>query len=173
MAIKLIYIDAAGLEHEVEALTESAGAGDAGKLFAPGADGKWHISLMPTGIGPATKTVEASEALTAPCLVNLWNDGGTLKMRYADASAAAAGKAIHGFLLDSVASAATGDVYFEGEITGLSGLTPGAAYFLSGSTPGAPTTVVATTAGHILQYVGVALDATSIEFEVDRPIIRA
>lgn len=173
MAVKLIYIDAAGIEHELEALTVSAGAADAGKLFAPGADGKWDITLMPTGIGPATKSVMASEALTAPCFVNLWNDAGTLKMRYADAATAAAGKKAHGFLLASVASADFGLVYFEGEITGLSGLTPGADYFLSAASPGAPATTVVTTAGHILQYLGVATGATSIDTEIARPIIRA
>ena len=173
MAIKLIYIDAAGLETEIEALTTSAGAGDAGKLFAPGADGKWDISLMPTGIGPATKTVVTSEALTAPCLVNLWNDGGTLKARYADGSAASAGKQVHGFILASVGSGANATVYFEGEMTGLSGLTPGASYNLSNASPGAMMDTVAVTAGHIHQYVGVALGATSIDFEPARPILRA
>lgn len=173
MAVKLIYVDAAGVHHEIEALSVSGGAGDAGKLFAPGADGKWDISLMPTGIGPTTKTVVASESLTAPCLVNLWDDSGTLKMRYADASAAAAGKRAHGFLLASVTSGASEAVYFEGEITGLSGLTPGASYFLSNSVPGGITDTPITASGHILQYVGVALGATSLDFESASPVIRA
>ncbi len=94
-------------------------------------------------------------------------------MRYADASTASAGKVAHGFLLASVASAAAGDVYFEGEITGLSSLTPGADYFLSNSVPGGVTSTPVTTAGHILQYLGVATGATSIDVELARPVIRA
>jgi hypothetical protein len=173
MAVKLIYIDDSGVSHELEALTTSAGTADAGKLFAPGPDGRWHLSLMPVGIGPATKSVVASEALTAPCLVNLWNDGGTLKMRYADASAAGAAKQAHGFLLASVAVNAAGNVYFEGEITGLVGLTPGVSYYLSEASPGAASASIVTAAGRILQYIGVAVGTTSIDFEPSRPIIRA
>jgi hypothetical protein len=173
MAIKLIYVDAAGVQREIEALAVSTGAADAGKLFAPGADGKWDLSLMPAGIGPATKSVMASEALTAPCLVNLWNDAGVLKMRYANASTAAAGKRAHAFILASVASGAMGSAYFEGEASGLTGLTPGSSLFLSPGVPGGVTSTPPTTAGHSLQYVGVATGATSFDFEPSDPIIRA
>lgn len=173
MAAKFVYVDAAGVMHELEGQVVSAGAGDAGKFFVPGADGRWDITLMPTGIGPATKSVVASEALTAPCFVNLWDDAGTLKMRYADASTAAAGKKAHGFLLASVAADAAGAVYFEGEITGLAALTPGADYFLSNSVPGGVSATPVTTTGHILQYLGVATSATSVDSEISRPVIRA
>lgn len=172
MAQKFIYLDAAGVMHEIEGQSVSAGSGDAGKFFVPGADGKWDVSLMPTGIGPQTKSLVASEAIAAGAGINVWLDAGTVKMRNADASAASAGKACHGFVLAAVASAATGSAYFEGEISGLSGLTGGATYFLSDTTPGAFTLTPVTTAGRILQKIGVATSATTIDFEASEPIIR-
>lgn len=173
MAQKILALDAAGNIVEFELITVSSGAGDAGKAVGLGLDGKWDLSTMPSGIGPQVKPIEASEALTAPCMVNIWNDSGTAKVRYADASTAAAGKVAHGFILASVASGAVATVYFEGEVSGLSGLTPGSRYNLSATTPGAVVTTVATTAGHIHQYVGVATSDTSLDFEPARPIIRA
>ena len=89
----------------------------------------------------------------------------------ADANAVA--KAAVGFVLASVANAATGTVYFEGSITGLTGLTPGATYFLSGAATGAITTTIPTAAGSIVQQVGVATSATTLTFEAGEPIVRA
>ena len=173
MAEKFLKLNTNGVEIEQEALVSSAGAGDAGKIPALGGDGRLNLNMLPTGIGPSTKPLRASEALTAPCMVNIWNDAGTAKVRYADASTAAAGKEAHGFILASVASGAMVDVYFEGEATGFSALTPGNTYYLSNSTPGGVVNTPVTTSGHILQRVGVALGTTSIDVELAKPIIRA
>lgn len=159
---------------EVEAITTSAGAGDAGKIPALGSDGRFDESFMPTGIGADVKVAEASESLAAGDFVNIWNDSGTEKVRKADASASSAGKRATGFVLDNVTSGADATVYFEGQNTALTGLTPGTTYVLSNSTPGGVLALASapTTAGHILQVLGDAVSATSISTEIGNPIVR-
>lgn len=127
----------------------------------------------PAGASADTATIASSENLTAGDVVNIWNDNGTAKVRKADASADTAGKRADGFVLAGVTSPANATVYFEGRITGLSGLTPGALYFLSGGTAGAVTATAPTTSGHCVQKVGVAVSATTLDFEPDSPIVRA
>ena len=165
---KYIQLGTAGLE-EVAATDSSAGVGDAGELVALGASGKIALNMMPSGIGPATKSIIASEAITAPALVNIWNDASVAKIRKADA---ATNKPANGFILASVASAAVAAVYFEGEVTGLSGLTAGKVW-LSSTVPGATQATIPTTAGHIAQPVGWVTSATTIDFESGDPITRA
>jgi hypothetical protein len=96
-----------------------------------------------------------------------------LKARYADASAASAGKAAHGYVTSTINAVASGTVFFEGLISGLSGLTIGATYFLSGSVPGGVTATAPTTSAHCVQEIGVALSATELTFEPAKPVIRA
>lgn len=159
-----------GVLTEKEATVTSAGAGDAGKIPALGAAGRLDNSVMPTGIGADTKIITTSEALAAGDLVNIHNSSGE-KARKADASGGVAKKA-HGFVLAAVASGASATVYFEGTITGLSSLTPGATQFL-GATAGVRTETAPTTATHIVQEVGVAVSATELSFEPQRPIVLA
>lgn len=156
---------------EIVALVTSAGAGDAGKIPALDNTGKLDMSLMPTGIGEASKTLNASEAISAPALVNVWNDGGTAKVRKADATSE--GKEANGFILASVAENAAATVYFADEITGLTGLTPGARLFLSAATPGAPTATAPSGSGNVVQCIGVAVSTTSIMFQPVSPITLA
>ena len=117
-----------------------------------------------------TQTVLASEALSAGDLVNIWNNTGTANVRKADASAS--GKQAHGFVLAAVSSGANAAVHFEGAVTGLSGMTPGATQFLS-ATAGGRTETAPTTTDYYLQVVGVARTATIMDFEPDSPIKRA
>jgi hypothetical protein len=117
-----------------------------------------------------TQTVLASEALSAGDLVNVWSNAGTANVRKADASAA--GKQAHGFVLSAVSSGANATVYFEGAITGLSGMTPGATQFLS-ATAGGRTETAPTTTNYYLQVVGTARTSTIMDFEADTPIKRA
>lgn len=161
---------------EVEGVTASAGAADAGKIPALGPDGRFDDSLLPAGIGADTKIYSASEVLAAGDYVNIWDDAGTAKVRKADASAANAGKRAHGFVragVGAIGSDAT--VYFEGPNSSLSGLTPGATYVLSHTTPGGvvPLASGTTTAGHILQILGVATDVGEINAEIGNPVVRA
>ena len=165
---KYLQLGTAGIE-EVAATDSSAGAGDATKIVALDATGKIALNMMPSGIGPATKSMVASEAITAPALVNIWDDAGTAKIRKADA---ATNKPANGFILASVASAASAAVYFEGEVTGFSGLVAGKVW-LSATVPGATQAAIPTTAGHIAQSVGWVTSATTIDFEPAQPITRA
>lgn len=153
---------------QVSATVSSAGSGDDGKIVALDSSGKLDVSVMPVGIGADTKTLAASENLSAGDLVNVWNDSGTAKVRKADASSTA--KRAHGFVLSAVTSGNNATVYMEGTVTGLSSLTLGGNYFLSGSTAGAITTTAPSTAGHIVQQVGVALSATELSFEPQQPV---
>lgn len=175
MANKYITILASGLKGLVEALVVSSGAGDAGKIVATGADGRLDTTVMPVGIGADTQSIVASENLAAGDFVNVWNDGGTAKVRKADASTASAGKRADGFVLAGVTSGDSATVYFEGRNTQLSGLTPGTTYALSHSAPGGVVALASatTTAGHILQVVGRAVSATELSTEVAEPVVMA
>jgi hypothetical protein len=155
-----------GQPTEMEATQTSAGAGDAGKIPALDATGKFAESMMPVGVAADVKVAAAAEALTAGNLINLYNDTGTIKARKADASN---GRRAHGFVLANVDMAANATVYLDGIITGLSAKTPGANQFLSGSTPGAATETPVTTAGYISQELGAAISATEISFEPAQP----
>lgn len=165
---KILRLGANGIE-EFAATDSSAGVGNAGDIVALDAAGKLAVNMLPTGVGPAIKSMVASEAITAPALVNIWNDTGTAKIRKADAATA---RPANGFILTSVASAASADVYFEGEVTGLTGLVAGRVW-LSSTVPGSVQATIPTTAGHIAQPVGWATSATTIDFEAATAITRA
>lgn len=172
MADKYLGIDGNGVTSEVEGTVASAGAANAGEIVALDANGKLDPTVLPAGIGDPSKSISASESMTAPCLVNIHNSTGQ-KVRYADASAASAAKQAMGFLKTSVTSPANVNVYFEGEIPGFVGLVPGATYYLSDTVPGGITNTPITAAGRILQRVGVATSDTTLDFEVNPPIIRS
>jgi hypothetical protein len=169
MANKYIALIAGALA-QVEALVSSAGAADAGKIPALDAGGKLDSTVMPTGIGADTKSMVASENLTAGDLVNVWSDSGTEKMRKADATN---GRRAHGFVKSGVTSGASGTMYKSGTVTGLSARTPGAQQYLSGNTPGAFVETAPSTTGYIVQDCGVALSATEVSFEPQPPVTLA
>lgn len=162
MADKYLYINTTtGDFTERAAITTSAGAGDAGRI--PGLDGTGRLdpTFMPVGIGADTQAITTSEALAAGDIVNIHASTGA-KARKGDATAA--GKKGVGFVLASVSSGASATVYFEGTITGLTGLTAGAEYFL-GTTPGVPTATPPTGSGNVIQSIGFATSTTTINFE--------
>lgn len=170
MANKYLAIGSGGMKEEVEGLISSAGAEDAGKIPALDAGGKISQTMMPTGVGPDTKTLTASEALAGGDFINIWNDSGTVKMRKADATTS--GKPAHGFVKDAVESAASGIAYLDGMNDQLSSLTLGADYFLS-TTPGGVTATPPSSTGNIVQYLGTAMSATEITTEFGEPMKRA
>jgi hypothetical protein len=160
---------------EVEATVTSAGAANAGDIPALDSGGKLDVSVLPTGIGADVVVLPSSENLVAGDLVNIWDDAGTAKVRKADASTASAGKIAHGFVLENVTSPADATVYFEGSNDEKTGLTPGTTYALSHTVPGGVVALASatSTAGHSLQVVGVAANATTLNVEIEQPIIRA
>lgn len=154
---------------EQEALTTSAGAGDAGKVAALDGTGRWDESLLPVGIGADTASVVASENLSAGDYVNIWSDGGLFKARSADATTA--GKEAHGFVLAGFLATETATVYFEGINTQVSGQTPGNV-FLS-TTAGVGSATAPSGSGNVVQRLGVAISATSMNFEAQQSIVLA
>lgn len=172
-ADKLAFVDnVTGLVKDYNPVQSSAGAGDANKVPALGTDGKLDTTMMPTGIGADTRIVPTSENLSAGDLVNLYSATGVLTARKADASGGVA-KKCDGYVIAATTSPANATIYFDGTISGMSGLTLGTNYFLSGSLAGGVTSTPPTTATHILQSVGKALSATELTFEAGEPIIRA
>lgn len=145
----------------------SAGAGDAGKLAALDANGKWDPTTMPTGFGDETASIVTSENLVAGNLVNVYNNAGTPTARKADGSTT--GKQCDGFVIAASTSPAAALVYFDGFNNSVTGLLGGPVY-LSQTTPGLATNTIPTTAGGIAQRVGRAVTATSLDFEAEEPI---
>lgn len=150
----------------VNSKTTSAGAGDSGKLPALDGTGKLDNSFMPTGIGADTASVETTENLAAGDLVNIYDATGA-KCRKADASTA--GKEAHGFVLAATTSGQNASVYFDGSNAQVTGLTPGR-QFLS-ATPGLCTATAPSGAGNVVQRVGFATSATSMNFQSQTPIV--
>lgn len=137
------------------------------KVLMTDGSGRIDVTVLPVGVGPDTDSIVSSENLAAGDIVNLWDDAGTIKVRKADATAE--GKEAHGFVLAAVTSPAAATVYFEGQITGLAGLTRGARYFIT-TTPGTIATTAPSGAGNVAQCVGIANSATELVFEPQEPI---
>lgn len=155
---------ASGKKVLVTGTNQSTGVADAAKIIETGPDGKIDISLLPPGIAADVKVLEAFEALDAGDYVNIFDDGGTEKVRKADNSN---GRPAHGFVKDAVAITANATVYFEGPNDDLSGLTAGQRVYLGTggdiiTTPLDPVTEV----GKIHQFLGVAVDATMVNTDI-------
>jgi hypothetical protein len=180
---------------EEPALTTSAGAGDSNRVPALNAsgilddtiinasatgvankiakldgNGRLDITMMPTGIAADTVSVVSSENLLAGDLVNIYNNGGTANCRKADASTT--GKEAHGYVLAATTSPAAATIYFEGSNTQMTTLTAGRQY-LSATTAGRTTTTAPSAAGQIVQRVGFATSATSMNFQSGTPVVLA
>jgi hypothetical protein len=150
------------------ALVTSSGTADANKITMTGGDGRLSLTLMPVGIGPTTQVAAATEALVAGDFVNIINNAGVPNVRKADSSN---NRPAHGFVLDAVANAANATVYLGGMNTARASLVPGSLYFLS--TAGSISTAAPSTVGHIIQEIGAAATATSVQFDFDAPVVIA
>ena len=142
--------------------TQTGGAGNEDKIPSLNASGQIDITMLPTGVGADTASIVASENLLAGDFVNIWNDGGTPKIRKAIAEDS---KLADGFVLDAVTSPASGIVYFEGRNTAKTGLTPAAVYYLSDATAGEITSTAPSASSKHVQRVGKAYSATGVTTE--------
>lgn len=156
-----------GVRTLVTAIATSAGVGDANKIVATGADGRLSSTLLPVGIGADTFSAPTTEALAAGNFVNVYDNAGTANVRKADASN---GRDANGFVLEAVANAANATVYRMGTNTQLTSLTAGITYYLSPTTAGTATATAPSTSGQIIQELGTASTATSLNF-VDRGFV--
>lgn len=152
-----------GKTKQLFGLAVSAGAADAGKLVATDTSGKLDLSLMPVGIGANTIIATASEAIGAGKFINFYSNAGSIGVRLADNSN---GRQADGYVKDAVANAAAATVYpLDTTNTSLTGLTPGARYWL-GTAGGVIATALDSTDtdnnGKICQELGVAKSATEL-----------
>lgn len=171
-ADKLPALNASGILDPsiVNGIIVSAGAGSSGKVTQLDAAGKLDVSVMPSGLGPDTASIVASEALAAGDYVNVWNNAGAFNVRKADASTT--GKEANGFVLAAVSNAAAATVYFEGTNTQVTGMT-GGKVFLSATVAGKGSATVPSTTGQTVQCLGFATSATAVNFQANSSVVLA
>jgi len=151
-------------------VTTSAGISDAYKLVALNELGVVDSTMVSgvsgdnsyTGSGFVPSSISTSEALSAGDLVNIYNDSGA-KCR--KAYAYGNDREAHGFVLTSVISGGNASVYLGGTNDEVSNLNVGW-QFLSEDTPGLCGSTVASGSGNIVQKVGFATSATSMDFKI-------
>lgn len=101
--------------------------------------------------------------------VNIWNSGGNLRVRKADASA---GLEAHGFVLNNVGSGEEVQVYRKGSNPFVSSLTIGTQYFLGDGGAITSSVPAGSATGRVLQQVGIAVTTTQIETDLKDPVLR-
>jgi len=166
MADKFLQHDLTGGFREVAAVS-TGGAGQANKIPALDVSGRLDSTMMPTGIGAETSALTAFGALAAGDFVNVFNDGGVMKVRKADASTGVA--PANGFVLLAYSALDTAVVYWGGLNGSLVGLTPGQHYL--STTPGASSQTAPSAAGNVVQRIGVAINSTTVFFNPQDPIL--
>lgn len=151
----------AGVQTLKEVITESAGAGDAGKIVGLDAAGKLDPTLLPDGVGADTFVGPTTENLTDGNFVDIYDNAGVVSVRKADATTGA--KRAWGYVKANVTSPADATVYKLGTGTNsaLSGMTKGARQYLS-TTAGGRTETAPNADGNLVQFLGIAVSATEI-----------
>ena len=148
-----------------EATVTSTGASNAGEIRALDSTGKLDASVLPVGVGPDVKIIEASEDIGAGDYVNIWNDGGTAKVRLADNSN---GRAAHGWVQSQALTGELATIYFEGPNDAAPvGVVGQRAYLGTGG--GVLTTALnPTLVSNVLhQFLGIYVDTTTINTDID------
>src|SRR5664279_2906020 len=135
-------------------INTSAGAGSAGILPKLDAAGKLDITMMPSSVTAEALSVVTSENLAAGAVVDLYLNGGVITARNSDATSA--GKEADGYVIASSTSPAANTVYFNGILSGTTGLTVGAVYYMDKTVPGGLVTTPPSATGNIAQRVGKA-----------------
>ena len=83
---------------------------------------------------------------------------------------AAGTKSAVALALGAVSAAAVGNYQLDGVIVGLSGLTPGAVYYLSDTVPGGMSTTPPSTTGRFVVRLGIAKSATEFLIRIERAV---
>lgn len=161
-------INSDGTLAERQAFVTSGGALDAQQIPALNDLGLLDQSLFPSDVSAPSAVIVAQEALSAGDFVNIFNNGGA-KVRKADASVS--GKHAMGFVKANYDAGDNATIYFAGANTFVTGQIPGDV-FLS-TTPGKATSTPSPGSGLIVQNIGFATSATSINFKASSPITMA
>ena len=119
-----------------------------------------QIGIDAVNSGIATYTFTASYGQ----LVNVYDNAGVSSAQLASASTTPLPALGFCSTFSGVTSGYPGIIKCIGVIQGLSGLTPGAIYYLSDVTPGGFIATKPVGAGKIVQAIGVALDAATLYF---------
>ena len=164
MANKYIELRTDGRQAQKEATVVSTGALNAGEIVALDGTGRIDVSVLPLGVGPDISLLETTENLVAGDYVNIYNASGVAKVRKADGSN---GRDAHGFVKAAYTIGQTANIYFEGPNENLTGLTPGARYYLN--TNGQVSATPRTSGIH--QFVGYAVSTTAINTDIDDLIV--
>lgn len=123
-------------------------------------------------VTPIGDLVLISSPVSAGMLVNVYNDGGTPKIR--PAIATAVGTIAHAFVTQNAASGQTLVPKYSGVIAGLEGLEAGTRYFLSTTTPGGISQFgPGPDSGHVWQPVGIAISSTELLLDIDENYLRS
>lgn len=160
MALQKFLALVSGKITQTAPVQASSGSSSAGAIVALNSAGAVDVTMLPTGVGPDTQSITASEALSAGAFVNVWNNSGTLNVRNANG---ATGLEAHGFVLAAAAASTAATVYFTGIDSALTGLTLGADYYLSDAAIGAIVSTAPSTPGHYSQQVGTAISTTALQ----------
>jgi hypothetical protein len=157
-----------GRETLIEATVTSAGAANGGEIVALDTNGRLSETMMPPGIGPSVISAVASEDIGAGKFINIWNDGGTEKIRLADSTN---DRPAHGFVKEAYLDTETVTAYIRSGINDdLSGMTPGARQYLT-SAGGRTQTAPSSPTDAISQYLGVAKSATTMIVDIENEIV--
>jgi hypothetical protein len=163
---KYLYNNGGVITEKTPVVTSTADA-----IVALDGSGKLNSNMMPVGMAMEQDVIEASEALSAGDLVNIYDSTG-VKCRKADGSTT--GKEAHGFVLAAVESAANATVYRISQSNNQkTSMTPGKKQYLSITVPGGTQETVPTGAGKTLQVVGWAVAADTMIFKPEAPIVLA
>lgn len=120
-------------------------------------------TLSTAGAGSDLTLVAATGGLSALDVVYITNAGEAAKAR---ANAVGTANAI-GFAFGAASGGANAQVRTDGVLTGFTSLTPGQPVFLSAATAGAIVQTPPTTAGEFVVRLGVAINATTVEIEIE------
>jgi hypothetical protein len=119
--------------------------------------------LLVTEDPETMQLVPAAEDLGSGRFLHLLADGTAV---HANAST---GRPAHGYTREAVLQGQMVALRPDGKLNGLSGLTPGAAYFLSGTTPGIA--VLTPPATGLVQRLGAAALADTLLVEIEPPVL--
>lgn len=155
-----------GTRTTYEGVVSSSGAADAGEFPVLDGQGKLDSSVLPNGVGADAVSATAGEDLNSGDFVYFNSIGNVLK-----ADATAIGKQARGYVIAGVTNGSQATVYFDDTNGVLTGLTPGATYYLSPTTPGAVTETAPTLSTQIVQRLGFASNATTLHTDIEQPVI--